>query len=491
MYKNVRMVSHNNLLKTLKFRKKDVPRLRYGIIHSQIGFHDGVSIVIKQLEKVMVEELGINKGNIYYLVGKAKSRGRNIHQRKVLWHRYRTNQLMLRYFEKGYSDELREEIEQAIGEAESAVREFVEKNKIDVLIVHNSSHPVNFISSIGISRYYKHNILEGKRTPKYILWWHDSHLERPRFRNPSDEARKYLLEGVPGRYVEYIIFINTLQFNIAQNYFLEIDKEQPGFYDSMLSNHDVIYNTTDVFINSYDELRRARLSKRVVRFLEDYDIRGLLKHRNLSLKQVLFCLQHTRIIPRKRIDFALRYCFELLRRLRSKTSYKAIIFFVSGHSRDESKWYKRSLKRLHKKLCEEYNTKNVVMVFAEDYKKADIKFEEIPQIIARLGGIATYFSEIEGFGNNLLEVLASGLIPVVYTYPVFVKDIARKGFKVIALKRFEVEEESLRRTMRIIRNEALRKKWVDKNLYVLKKHFQHRIMSRKLIRAIIRRRTHT
>ncbi|HHE36838.1 MAG TPA: hypothetical protein ENL16_03420, partial [Candidatus Woesearchaeota archaeon] len=195
MYKNVRMVSHNNLLKTLKFRKKDVPRLRYGIIHSQIGFHDGVSIVIKQLEKVMVEELGINKGNIYYLVGKAKSRGRNIHQRKVLWHRYRTNQLMLRYFEKGYSDELREEIEQAIGEAESAVREFVEKNKIDVLIVHNSSHPVNFISSIGISRYYKHNILEGKRTPKYILWWHDSHLERPRFRNPSDEARKYLLEG--------------------------------------------------------------------------------------------------------------------------------------------------------------------------------------------------------------------------------------------------------------------------------------------------------
>ena len=60
------------------------------------------------------------------------------------------------------------------------------------------------------------------------------------------------------------------------------------------------------------------------------------------------------------------------------------------------------------KLKEEYKTKNLFLIFAEDYyNKTNITFEEYPKIFAKLRGFSTYFSEVEGFGNNLLEVLAS------------------------------------------------------------------------------------
>ena len=44
-----------------RFKKKDIPKLNYGIIHSQVGFVDGVSIVMKQVESVMVNDMGIPK----------------------------------------------------------------------------------------------------------------------------------------------------------------------------------------------------------------------------------------------------------------------------------------------------------------------------------------------------------------------------------------------------------------------------------------------
>jgi hypothetical protein len=113
-----------------------------------------------------------------------------------------------------------------------------------------------------------------------------------------------------------------------------------------------------------------------------------------------------------------------------------------------------------------------------------------PRIFAKLSGFSTYFSEIEGFGNNLLEVLASGLIPVVYTYPVFKKDIAKFKFKCIALDEFKIDKKSIDQTIDIIKNNRKRKIWVNRNLEILRKNFKHQIIARKLKRAIIRERIH-
>ena len=111
----------------------------------------------------------------------------------------------------------------------------------------------------------------------------------------------------------------------------------------------------------------------------------------------------------------------------------------------------------------EYNTNKFFLVFAEDHKDCGLFFEEYPLIIGRLGGISTYFSEIEGFGNNLLEVLAAGVIPVVYTYPVFIRDIAKQKFKLVVLDKFEITESSLKEMVRVISSDRIKETLAEVN----------------------------
>ncbi|MCB9358858.1 hypothetical protein H6503_02920 [Candidatus Woesearchaeota archaeon] len=472
-----------------KYTKTDIPKLRYAMLHTLFGYADGVSIVMKQIEGVLINQLNVPASNIFYLVGKSKARSPRVTQRKILLHRHPANRIMLRHFSDGYGGWYNEAIEKAINEAEKEIEEFITTRKIDVIIAHNSSHPENFISSVALSRFYRHYEQQGKKTPKYMLWWHDSHLERPRFEKPAKDVWRYLLEGVPGVYVEYILFINSMQFNQAHKYFLELDKHRGGYLEAMHANHDVIYNTTDTFIETYDDLITEKVDERLAQFLHDFKVLDKLTEKGQTLDDVLFCLQHTRIVGRKRIDFALRYCFELFKKVRRRKKFKSLYFFISGHSA-ENGVAKRQLKRLYKKLCKEYDTDDVILAFVEDNNQSRIKFEEFPRIFAKLGGFSTYFSEIEGFGNNLLEVMASGLIPVLYTYPVFEKDIAKYKFKAICLSKFEIDEESLRKTADIVCNRRKRKIWVNRNLEILRKKFSHRIIARKLQRGIIRRRMH-
>lgn len=477
-------------MKLLKFRKKDIPKINYGVIHGQFGFADGVSIVMKQIEEVMTGTMDIPASNIYYLVGQSKNSSPYIRQNKILWHKHPVVKLMNIHFKDGYGGRISERVEIAISKAQDEIKKFVDEKKIDVIIAHNTAHPLNFVTAIALSRYYREEIKQGRKTPKYLLWWHDSHLERHRYSQPSTDVKRYLLQGVPGKQVEYIFFINSLQFEQAQEYLLELDEKNKGYYENILHNHTVIYNTATTTINTYDDLRNDELTERVEKFLDSYGIRELIRENNLTLGDVQFVLQHTRIVARKRIDFALRYAYALFDRLKNKKKTKAMVFFISGHHGDEPINTKKELIKLNKKLAKEYDTNKFFLVFAEDFTKKDIFFEEFPAIFARLGGVGTYFSEIEGFGNNLLEMLAGGLIPIVYTYPVFVKDIAKYKFKLVCLDKFEVDDSSLKEVIKVINSDRVKKIWANRNIKILKRNFSHEIIANKLKRGIIRRRQH-
>jgi len=488
LLKNKKPKTSKQILIQKRFRKKDISKLNYGIIHSLAGFADGVSIVMKQVESVMINNMEIPKSNIYYFVGKAKNPSPYIRQSKTIWQKNRTNQLINKHFKTGFGGPLSEKIEQAVWKAKNEIKKFITDKKIDIIIAHNTSHAVNFVLSIALSRYFRDEITAGKKTPKYILWWHDSHLERERYQKPSPDIEKYLIEGVPGKYVEYIIFINSLQFEGAQKYILEIDKENSGFHKYLLHNHTVIYNTATTMINSIEDLENEKFTERTEKFLNEFKINELLKKYRLKLDDVQFCLQHTRIVPRKRIDFALEYSHELFSQLKKSKLKKAMIFFISGYHGDEKGNYKKKLIRLNKKLSEKHKTNRFFLLFAEDFKNTKILFEEIPLIIRKLKGISTYFSEIEGFGNNLLEVLAAGLIPAVYTYPVFLRDLAKFKFKTVALNKFEITKESINEMIKVIESDRIKKAWANQNLEILKKKFSHELIAPKLKRAIVRKR---
>lgn len=470
------------------FTREDIPKLRYGMLNSILDECEGVSIVMGQIEKVLVNNLKVPNSNIFYLVGKSCVKSHRIIENEILWSKNDANVLALKNYKKGYGGGSSEIIEIAINKAKKAIEDFVLKNKIDVLISHNSAYPTNFISAIALSRFYRDSIREGKFTPKYILWWHDSYLDKKDFMNPPRDVENYLLQGVPGCLVEYIIFINSLQFEEAKKYFKKIDLRTPGFYRQIEKNHDVVYNTAETSIEKFEDLESEGFNQRVEKFINEFEIKELLEKNNLDLNEVLFCLQHSRVVKRKRIDFALQYCYGLLKELRKKKMQKAIYFLISGHDGDDSR---KDLEKLNDKLKKKYEEKNLFLVFAEDYeKKTTLTFEEYPKIFSKLGGIATYFSESEGFGNNLLEVLASGLIPAVYNYPVYKKDISKFKFKVITFNKFEIDSQKISETINLLKMKSKRKNWVDYNIEVLKKNFHHDTIAVKLIQAITSERTH-
>ncbi|MBT4870508.1 MAG: hypothetical protein HON47_02960 [Candidatus Diapherotrites archaeon] len=473
-----------------RYTKRSLKKLNYAMIHSRFGMPDGVSIVMKQIEQVMVKELEIPKDNIYYLVGKSGKKDKNIVEKKALFDATRLNTSLKKNYKIGFGGNISEKLEKAIQDAQKEIQNFIEKKKIDILIAHNTCHPVNFVLSVALSRYYRDCINQKKKTPKYLLWWHDSHLERDHFLYPAKDVERYLLQGIPGPYPEYIFFINSTQYKEADKYFDKLELVRPGFHESISRNNDVIYNTTETFIESFKDLDSDKLSDRVDKFIEDFDLKNYLKQRRTNLKDTIFCLQHTSIVKRKRIDFALEYCFELIAEINKNRKHKKSLYFlISGN--DDKDGSKRKILAKYNQLCKKHKTKHVFLAFAEQYyKKTDIMFEEYPRIFAKLGGFSTYFSEIEGFGNNLLEVLASGLIPVLYTYPVFVSDIQKYGFKTVALDKFEVDNESIKEMIEVLDNNRKRKIWVNMNLELLRTHFAHEIIALKLGRGIMRRRTH-
>ncbi len=474
-----------------KFKRTEekIPHLRFGMLHSFMGLSDGVSIIMQQVENVIVHRLGASKEHIFYLVGKAGKKAENIEEYADFDADTPINILAKERYQTGFSDEERGKIEAAISLAQERIKSFVLTNHIDVIIAHNTSFPANFILALGLSRYYRDEILAGHKTPKYLLWWHDSHLERAAFAFPAKEIERYIYEGIPGPYVEHIIFINSLQYNIAEPYFLKLDQKKPGFYEKMLRSTDVIYNTTDVFIEHYEDLKQEKFQKKVDLFFKDFLLNELFAKTGTSYEETLFVLQHTRMVDRKRIDFALRFCFELLQRNNSigeTGKKKRIYFLVSGNNTGNEK---KKLKQLFAELCNEYSQEQITLVFAEDVQTT-LVFEDYPLIFARLKGIATYFSEVEGFGNNLLELMASGLIPIIYEYPVYLSDIEKFGFQLLSVDTFEITTDLLDQTLALINDKEKQKIWINKNIKILKHHLSHRTIARKLKRAILLKRSH-
>lgn len=483
-------MNNSPIKQQFKREKEIIPELKFGILHSHVGFEDGVSIVMRQLEEVIIEELGANKNNISYLVGKAKKHKANITTNKLFDFDQKINKIMQTNFEINFTEEQKKEIDEAIIKAQKAIKTFIDKNKIDVIIAHNLSHPVNFIMSVGLSKYYDEELKQGNPTPKYILWWHDSHSERIQFENPSEDVKKYLKEGIPGGNVEHIVFINSEQFKNAEEYFLSIDKVKKGFYNKIRKNNDVIYNTTDLVLNTYEDIFSTDIEKKKKQFIKDYKIEEQLSKLNVSMNKTIFCLQHTRMVKRKKIDFALKFAFEILKKAKNKnTKYEALYFLISGNNADGTK---EKLIELHKKLQKEYSENNLILEFVENYKdtKTKLEFEDYPLIINNLGGITTYFSAIEGFGNNLLEVLACGFTPIIYQYPVYKSDIAKFHFRVLSCTEFSIEEKLLEETLELLENETIRKENGNRNIKLIKNHFSNPSIADKLKNAILSKRTH-
>lgn len=473
----------------------DISSLNIGILHSIIGKNDGVSIVIDQTVKAMVEYLRIPLGNIFFLAAHAPSRF-NTHLNEIFWHKSDAAKYILKHF----SGQPPEGFEQFIAEhairAKTVIEEFVNAHNIDLLIAHNVSHPYNLIAAAGLGLFLQERRNNGIILPRCLVWWHDSYFEREKFSNPNGVTEKFL-KYLPGTDTDGIVFINSEQVELGRKYYKSCGREDADRFFKRKTA--VIPNTCDI---EWDWKSRTYTDTKPVyppqddynrTFFRDIGLIDALEEKGYTLDNTVILLQHTRIVPRKRIDTAIDFAFMMSKKFMAEHNDTCIVLLVSGHSGDEQEAYRQHLDDYFRKKCAETGKKNVVLLFGEHiiYPSREIivdrkfyKFSDIPSIVASAGGMGTYFSEVEGYGNNLLEMISMALPAVINRYEIYKTDIEPCGFRLPSTDNCELTEELVDECYRLLTDYAERNAGVRHNLDILEQKMSHREIQGKLEKLI-------
>ncbi len=464
----------------------NISHLNIGILHSLIGKNDGVSIVIDQSVEAMVKYMGIPLGNIFFLAAHSSPRF-NAETNEIFWHKNPIHLRIVEDFCNPADDDLDMEIHEHAMRAADLIEDFIDRHNIDLLIAHNTSHPYNFITAVGLGYYQERRRKQGYIWPKIMVWWHDSYFERERFANPNPVIAKYL-KYLPGKMIDGILFINKDQPVLAEKYYEKFGLPHEKFFE----NHTaVVPNTCDIPWNwkgrdwKNHHLIAPPQDDYNASFFHDIGLDKELEQRGFSLDDAAILLQHTRVVPRKKIETAIDFAFKLERRFHGK---KCVVVLVSGHSGDEQVEYKTFLKDYHKQKSEEENNSNVILIFGENHilshrdlivDRKFYKFAEIPAVVAAVGGIGTYFSEIEGFGNNLLEMISGGLPTVINRYPVYKEDIEQLGFDIPGVENCEITDAVVEEAYRLLTDMHHRNKSLHHNMTVLAEKLNHNVLAEK------------
>lgn len=465
--------------------------LRIGIIHSLIGKNDGVSIVIDQTVKAMSKYLEINIGNFFFL-GAHSSPRFNAQTDEVFWHKSEAHKQIILNFNSENVDGLDELIHENALYAKGVIKKWVDENDIDLIIAHNTSHPYNFITAVGLGYYIEELREQGIIWPKLMVWWHDSYFERAIFSNPNRVILKYL-KYLPGTYVDSIAFINKQQIELGKKVFrqynnIKLDK----FFEQRTT---VVPNTSEINWKCEDEV--AKSDSLVFppqdnynnSFLNDIGLEEQVKNKGFTLNDTVFLLQHTRVVPRKKIEVAIDLAFELEKKFKQNNQNKCVALIISGHSGDEQNAYRQNLQEHYQEKCNADSKSNVILIFGENnilshrdiiVDKKYYNFAEIPSVIAAHGGIGTYFSDVEGFGNNLLEMISMGLPAVINKYEIYKEEIEKFGFQLPAIENAELTNELVDQAYLLLTDLEYRNKTILHNLNVLKVNFDHEIIAKKL-----------
>lgn len=470
----------------------NIEHLRIGIIHSLIGKNDGVSIVIDQTILAMIDRMDVPLGNIYLLGAHSPARF-NTTLEDIFWHKHEVNKYILKHYTGEPPAGFEDYIMQYALKAKQIIADFVEENSLDLLIIHNSCHPCNFIYAVGAGLYFEEINKAGRMTPRYLLWWHDSHFERERFKNPNSVIQKFL-KYIPGKYINGIVFINSQQEKMARRALKgENFKDLEGFFEKKTIT---VPNTCEM---EWDWQQPMDNSKRLAPVIEDFNktffkdigLEDVLMEKNCLIDDAVFLLQHTRIVERKRIDHSIDLAFRLAQKFHNENNPKNIVLLVSGHSGDEFDSYLLFLKKYFEEQKEKFAeiANHVILYFGEHLilserevivEKKYYRFSDIPGILANKMAIGTYFSEVEGYGNNLLEMMSMGLPAVINKYPIYESDIESLGFDLPAIKNGEMPEEFINQCYRLLTDIESRNKTVIHNLNILNEKLHHGIIAEKL-----------
>jgi glycosyltransferase involved in cell wall biosynthesis len=479
-------------LNDYKFFSMNTSHLQIGIIHSLIGKNDGVSIVIDQTVNAMMDHMGIDLGNIFFLAAHSSPRF-NAQTDEIFWHKNEVHKTVLQYFEDMPEDiDLDKLIHENALYAKEVISNWAVENELDLIIAHNTSHPYNFITAVGLGYYIEELRANNIIWPKYCCWWHDSYFERERFKNPNPIIKKYL-KYLPGTYVDGIVFLNTIQPELAKKYFKEYDSNKLNEFfrerSLLIPNTSEIPWDWEALDWDKNELMHPPIDGYNNTFFKDIGLLDEIEKRGFTIDETVILLQHTRVVPRKNIDLAIDFAFQLEKKFLKNNKKRCFVLLVSGHSGDEQVDYKRYLNDFYQDMIEKNPASNVVLLFGEDIilshrdiivDKKYYRFKDIPGIVAAAGGLGTFFSEVEGYGNNLLEMMALALPVIINEYEIYKTDISHLGFDLPSINEGELTEKIVDRSYEILTDYKERNNMVRRNLQILKDKLDHKLIVDRL-----------
>jgi mannosylglucosylglycerate synthase len=182
-----------------------------------------------------------------------------------------------------------------------------------------------------------------------------------------------------------------------------------------------------------------------------------------------FFLQPTRVVPRKKIEYAI----ELVARLNRKA--RLVISHASG---DEGTSYEQHLRNYAQELDVAVNFESSLI---REQRGRTPKGEKIYSLwdVYPHADIVTYPSEIEGFGNAFLEAVYFRRPVVVNDFSIFDTDIKPKGFRVVEFEDY-IDEKTIRHTCEVLDDPHLRQEMADHNYLLARRHYSYSMLERHL-----------
>ncbi|MDZ7774763.1 MAG: hypothetical protein U5L09_03680 [Bacteroidales bacterium] len=73
----------------------------------------------------------------------------------MFWHKNEAHKTIIKCFNEDPPDDLEDMIYDNATYAKEVIKKWVEENEIDLIIAHNTSHPYNFITAVGLGIYFE------------------------------------------------------------------------------------------------------------------------------------------------------------------------------------------------------------------------------------------------------------------------------------------------------------------------------------------------
>ncbi len=330
-------------------------------------------------------------------------------------------------------DAVIDDIYRIADEIRPPLRDFIRKNKLDLIIVQNAlTIPMNLPLGVALTG------LIAELGINTIAHHHDFYWERDRYQ--AARILRLLDTNFPARLptIRHVVINSIAQKRLLARRGIE-SVVIPNVFD---------YSTPPPGIDEYNRDFRQAIGLR---------------------EDDLFVLQPTRIIRRKGIEMAI----ELVHRLRTPCAKLVITHSATDEGLDYWRW-----------LQSEARMMGVDMRLVDDLIRPERTMEDGQKRYSLWDAyvhadFVTYPSMYEGFGNALLEAMYFKKLIVINRYPVYNADIRPLGFEFVELDGF-VSEEAVEMTRELLAKPDVVRMMTEKNFEIARQHFSLEVLEEKL-----------